>query len=91
MASKLALERQQQKKVEVIPRETFLPRHLKKRQSSQALLSVNKTKTENIAGQNQETADHEVSDIEGEEGVEMLRNVEELRRASLTYGMTQRN
>lgn len=101
MVGKFALERQQQKKVEVSDShaiditqykdtdtsETFLPRHLKKRQSCQALLSVNKTKTENIPGQNQETAEHEVQDIEGEEGLEMLRNVEEWRRASLAYGI----
>ena len=101
MAGKFALERQQQKKVEVFDShaiditqykdtdtsETFLPRHLKKRQTSQALLSVNKTKTENIFGQNQGTADHEVEDIDDEEGLEILRNVEELRRASLAYGI----
>lgn len=101
IAAKLALERQQQKKVEVFDShaiditqykdtddsEMFLPRHLKKRQSSQSL-NLNKTKTENNAGQNRLTLQSEADDvIEDEEGLEALRNVEELRRASLAYGI----
>lgn len=110
LATKLALDRQQQKKVEVFDshaidftaqnKETddqadiFLPRHLKKRQSSQ-LLNLNKVKEENYAGKGQasQTAadddENETENREGENVLEVLRNVEDLRKASLAYGILE--
>ena len=112
IAAKLALKRQQQKKVEVFDShaidfkqykdtddsEMFLPRHLKKRKSTQSL-NLNKTKLENNVNVTpnlktlQTGADDETEGIDGEEGLEVLRSVEELRRASLAYGIfgPQRN
>jgi len=105
LATKLALDRQQQKQVEVFDshaidftaqnKETddqadiFLPRHLKKRQSSQ-LLNLNKIEIENYAGKRQtEDKKNETDDREGENVLEVLRNVEDLRRASLAYGILE--
>ena len=105
LATKLALDRQQQKQVEVFDshaidftaqnKETndqadiFLPRHLKKRQSSQ-LLNLNKFKIENIAGKRQtDDKENETEDLEGEIVLEVLRNVEDLRKASLAYGILE--
>lgn len=110
LPAKLALERQQQKKVEVFDShaidftaqykeaddqsDIFLPRHLKKRQSSQ-LLNLNKVKVENNAGKRQtsQTAaddnENETENGEGENVLEVLRNVEDLRRASLAYGFLE--
>ena len=110
LAAKLALERQQQKRVEVFDshaidftaqnKETddqsdiFLPRHLKKRQSSQ-FLNLNKAKVENKVekGQTVQTVvddnDSERESREEENMLEILRNVEDLRKASLAYGVLE--
>ena len=112
LAAKLAFERQQQKKVEVFDshaidftaqfKETddqcniFLPRHLKKRQSSQSL-NLSKITVENNAGKRQSNIKDGENDTEsaedGEDVLEVLRNVEDLRKASLAYGVLgpQRN
>lgn len=110
LAAKLALERQQQKKVEVSDshaidftaqnKETddqsdvFLPRHLKKRQSSQ-LLNLNKAKAENNDGKRQtlqtvvDDNDNETENREEENVLKVLRNVEDLTKASLGYGVLE--
>ena len=110
LAAKLALERQQQKRVEVSDshaidftaqnKETddqsdiFLPRHLKKRQSSQ-LLNLNKAKVENNVGKRQtlqtvvDDNNNETENREEENNSEVLRNVEDLRKASLAYGVLE--
>ena len=107
LLTKLAFERQQQKKVEVSDshaidfttqsKETddhsdlFLPRHLKKRQSSQ-LLNLNKVKVENNTDKRQtlqtavdDSENENENRAEGENVLEVLRNVEDLRKASLAY------
>lgn len=106
LGAKLAFERQQQKKVEVYDShaidftqlrdaddqsDIFLPRHLKKRQSTQSLIS--KVQVENNAGNRQTAVDEEQSETESTDALEVLRNVEDLRRASLAYGIIgpQRN
>lgn len=109
LAAKFAFERQQQKKVEVFDShaidftqhkdtdnqaDIFLPRHLKKRQSTQSL-NLNKVKEENNAGDRQASQTTAAADVEnekqtivdGEDGLAELRNVEDLRRASLTHGI----
>ena len=110
LAAKLALERQQQKRVEVSDshaidftaqnKETddqsdiFLPRHLKKRQSSQ-LLNLNKAKAENNVGKRQtlqtvvDDNDNETENREEENKLEVLRIVEDFRKASLAYGVLE--
>ena len=110
LAAKLALERQQQKKVEVFDShaidftaqnkeaddqaDIFLPRHLKKRQSSQ-LLNLNKVRAENCSGNRQtsQTAadnnENETEERQGENVLAVLRNVEDLRQASLAYGILE--
>lgn len=97
IASKLALERQQQKQVEVFDShaiditqfkdtddsEIFLPRHLKKWQSSQSL-NLNKNNTlqfQQPSAQNDEEGEMEEVTESGE------GTFEELRRASLAYGI----
>lgn len=97
IAAKLALERQQQKQVEVFDShaiditqfkdtddsEIFLPRHLKKRQSSQSL-NLNKSNTlqfQQPSAQNDEGGEMEEVTESGE------GTFEELRRASLAYGI----
>ena len=97
IAAKLALERQQQKQVEVFDShaiditqfkdtddsEIFLPRHLKKRQSSQSL-NLNKSITlqfQQPSAQNDEGGEMEEVTESGE------GTFEELRRASLAYGI----
>ena len=97
IAAKLALERQQQEKVEVFDSyaiditqfkdtddsEIFLPRHLKKRQSSQ---SLNLKKNNAVQFQQPSAQNDEEFEMEGvTEGGE--GTVEELRRASLAYGI----
>ena len=110
LAAKFALERQQQKKVEVFDShaidftaqfkdshdesDIFLPRHLKKRQSSQSL-NLSKLKVENNVGKRQtsQAADDienetEIAD-DGENVLEVFRNVEDLRKASQAYGISE--
>lgn len=111
LAAKFALERQQQKKVEVFDShaidftaqyreyddqsDIFLPRHLKKRQSSQSL-NLSKGKVEGHADKRQTSytaADigekESESDEDGEDVLDALRDVEDLRKASLAYGILE--
>lgn len=107
LAAKFAMERQRQKKVEVFDShaidftahykesddqsDIFLPRHLKKRQSSQ---SLNLSKIKVVGNADKRTAadngDNESGSAEdGENVLEVLRNVEDLRKASLAYGILE--